>query len=111
MFESMADQLDLPVGVVIGLVVLVVIQLILQIAALIDLARRERVAFDRKWIWVLIIIFVSSGIGAILYFAVGRQSPPATEPAPVTTDEPETHDRARRAVDLLYGPDDGSQHR
>jgi hypothetical protein len=51
----------------------VIIQLGLMIAALIDLEKEERrVRGGRKVVWALIIIFVNI-IGPILYFTVGRE--------------------------------------
>lgn len=50
----------------------ILIQLGLMIAALIDLERDERrVRGGRKVVWALIIVFVNI-IGPILYFTVGR---------------------------------------
>jgi hypothetical protein len=53
------------------LIPLLVIQLILMAAALIDIARREKTR-GPKWVWVLVSIFVST-IGPILYFVLGRE--------------------------------------
>jgi len=47
-----------------------VIELILIIAGLIDLARRSRTR-GPKWIWALIILFIQI-IGPIIYFVLGR---------------------------------------
>jgi hypothetical protein len=47
------------------------IQLGLLVAALIDLARRERTR-GPKWMWAAIIVLVSF-IGPILYFMLGRE--------------------------------------
>lgn len=102
MVDDIASALNLSPTLVIALLVLAVVQIVLQGAALVDLARRPHVAFGRKWIWVLIILFVGNGIGAILYFAVGRQAPPADDSSVEAVDT-ETFDRARRAVELLYG--------
>lgn len=49
---------------------LIFLQLVLMIAALIDLARRPSTR-GPKWVWVLVIIFVNT-IGPIIYFLVGR---------------------------------------
>jgi Phospholipase_D-nuclease N-terminal len=49
---------------------LLIIQLALIIAALIDLWRREKTK-GPKWVWLLAILFINY-IGPILYFAVGR---------------------------------------
>jgi drug/metabolite transporter (DMT)-like permease len=53
------------------LIPVVIIQLALMIAALVDLIRRERTR-GPKWIWVLVIVLVNY-IGPIIYFVVGRQ--------------------------------------
>lgn len=50
---------------------LIVIQLGLLIAALIDLVKREQTR-GPKWMWVIIIVVVNM-IGPILYFIIGRQ--------------------------------------
>jgi len=50
---------------------LVLLQLILVVVALYDLARRPRTR-GPKWVWVLVILFVNT-IGPIVYFTVGRQ--------------------------------------
>ncbi|HET7520363.1 MAG TPA: PLD nuclease N-terminal domain-containing protein [Candidatus Limnocylindria bacterium] len=52
---------------------LIVLQIGLLIAALVDLTRPERrVRGDNKLIWALIIIFVSL-FGPLLYFLIGRE--------------------------------------
>ncbi len=48
-----------------------VLQLGLQIAALVDLARREATRWP-KWVWAVIII-AGEMLGPILYFLFGRQ--------------------------------------
>lgn len=53
------------------LIPILLLQLALVVAALIDLARRERTK-GPKWVWALIIIFVNI-IGPILYFVLGRE--------------------------------------
>jgi len=52
------------------LIPILVIELGLIIAALIDLFRRERTR-GPKWVWLLIILFISL-FGPILYFILGR---------------------------------------
>jgi hypothetical protein len=52
------------------LIPILLIQLALVIAALVDLIRREKTK-GPKWLWVLIILFFNM-IGPILYFVVGR---------------------------------------
>ena len=53
------------------LIPILLLQLVLIVVALIDLARRERTR-GPKWLWVLIILFVNL-IGPIIYFVVGRE--------------------------------------
>ena len=53
------------------LIPVILLELVLIAVALVDLARRERTR-GPKWLWALIILFVS-GIGPILYFVVGRE--------------------------------------
>jgi len=52
---------------------LVVIILVLEVFALVDLIRRDRryVRGENKWIWALVIVLVST-LGAILYLTLGR---------------------------------------
>ncbi|GIK55871.1 MAG: PLDc_N domain-containing protein [Chloroflexi bacterium] len=52
------------------LIPILLIQLALVIAALVDLLRREKTK-GPKWLWVLIILFFNM-IGPIVYFVVGR---------------------------------------
>jgi hypothetical protein len=52
------------------LIPIVILQLVLLVVALLDLARRERTR-GPKWVWVLVIVFVNI-IGPILYLVLGR---------------------------------------
>ena len=47
---------------------LLVLQFIMQVIALVNLYKREKVRFNNKWIWVAIIILFNI-LGPILYFA------------------------------------------
>jgi len=51
---------------------LVIINLIFVIFALVDLAKRPKVLWDNKIIWVLLIVFVQY-LGWISYFLLGRK--------------------------------------
>ena len=58
---------------IILLLPLIVLQVVLLVAALVDLTRAERrVRGDNKVVWALIIIFISL-IGPLLYFLIGRE--------------------------------------
>lgn len=64
MFEEIQPYIPL-------LIPLLILQLILLIAALVDLSRRERTR-GPKWVWILVILLVNI-IGPLLYFVAGRQ--------------------------------------
>lgn len=53
------------------LIPVVVIELALMIAALVDLSRREQTR-GPKWAWVLVIVLINF-IGPIVYFVLGRK--------------------------------------
>jgi len=92
---------DLPTNVLIAVGVLVVVQLTLQIIALVSLAKTpaERVTIGgKKWIWAVIIL-LGEIVGAIIWFVAGRTPAQAAEVVPGTA----TADRARNAADALYG--------
>ena len=52
------------------LIPLLVVQLTMQVLALISLKKRAKVRFDSKLVWVLIIVF-GTMLGSILYFILG----------------------------------------
>lgn len=93
---------ELPPVALVAIGLLTLVQIGLQVAALIDLVRRpeERVVSGKKWLWALLIVF-GQIIGSILYFAIGRVPAPAEQtPSRASTD---TRDAADRAADELYG--------
>jgi hypothetical protein len=98
------NELNPPAGVpVAGLVaigVMILVQLTLDVVAFVDLYRRpvEQVTTGKKWLWVVIILGVST-IGAILYLVAGRKPAPAADVPPTTP----AAARAADAADLLYG--------
>ena len=62
-----------PEQIIALLIPIIVIQLGLMIAALVDLERDERrVRGGSKLVWVLVIVFVNI-LGPILYFVAGRE--------------------------------------
>jgi hypothetical protein len=96
--ESLAE---LPRPALVALVALGVVQLTLQIVALVDLARRSAVNGGRKWVWVVAAVF-GGLIGAVVYLAIGRKVPEPLE----GSDAPSAGNEGarRRALDTLYGP-------
>jgi hypothetical protein len=96
------DLSTLPPALLIGLGVAVLVQVTLDVLALVDLYRRpvSGVALGNKWVWVAIIVLVNV-LGAILYFAVGRR------PAAQTDEAAPTSLRTKADVaDALYGKGD-----
>lgn len=53
------------------LVPIVLLELGLMVAALLDLVKRQHTR-GPKWLWVLIVVLVNM-VGPIIYFVVGRQ--------------------------------------
>jgi hypothetical protein len=105
MLDWLARRLDISptvAGIVLGLIV---VQLALQLYALADLARRDRVRGGRKWLWALVIAF-GNVVGAIVYLAVGRSPAKIDIPATASGASTAGGEAARRAVDALYGPKD-----
>lgn len=83
----------------IAVIAVLLIQIALGVAAFVDLYRRPTatVTTGNKWIWVAVIV-ISSFIGPILYFAVGRKPAQAV-------DQP-TAEHKRSSTDIasaLYG--------
>ncbi|MFC5502653.1 PLD nuclease N-terminal domain-containing protein [Lysinimonas soli] len=106
----MSSNLDLstiPLGVLIGLGVVLLLEITLDVIALVDLYRRPvaSVALGNKWIWVAVILLVNL-IGAILYFAIGRRPAPAVEQPSAGPSAPERTRSAAEIADALYGSDD-----
>ena len=54
------------------LIPLFLIELVLLVAALVDLIRRDRVNYVPKWGWALIILLINF-IGPIVYLIIGRE--------------------------------------
>jgi hypothetical protein len=107
MIETIANQLGgMPRAGVIALLVLLSLQAILQVVALVDLARRRTVRGGRKWLWAVVIIG-GTLVGALAYLVTGRQSEAsALEPDPGRRD---SRDGGEDALDRLYGPRSGGK--
>jgi hypothetical protein len=99
--QRIAEQLGVSEVVVVALAAFVVAQLALQVYCLVDLARRPAVTGGRKWLWALVIVFVSGVVGSILYLAVGRQVAPVDEHAALP--EADSTRTTQEVIDLLYG--------
>jgi hypothetical protein len=53
------------------LIPLLLLQLVLTVAALVDIIRNKRTR-GPEWVWMLVVIFVAT-IGPIIYFVAGRE--------------------------------------
>jgi Phospholipase_D-nuclease N-terminal len=104
----MLDKLARHIGVsplIVGILIAVaVVQIAMQVYALVDLARRDVVEGGNKWVW-LVAIALGNLLGTIAYLAVGRPAAKVDTPraAGANTSGDEA---ARRAVDVLYNPRD-----
>jgi len=90
----------------IAIVALGVVQLSLQIWAIIDLSKRP--ATTQRKVVAAAVIIVAGLVGALAYLAVGR-SMLDDEAVAAKTDRAGAkgnEDARRRALDQLYGPDD-----
>jgi hypothetical protein len=94
------DLSTLPGPVLVALGVLLLVQISLDVVALVDLYRRPaaRVAGGNKWLWVALVLLVNL-LGAILYLVVGRR------PAVTATEAPASRPVPTESIaDALYGP-------
>jgi hypothetical protein len=90
------------------LAVVAVVQLSLQVTALIDLYKRpaDQLTNPNKWIWAALILLLSTlGIGALVYLLAGRKPAAAVEVRPSAP----AASRASDAANLLYGEDDDAR--
>jgi len=92
---------SVPVWGLVALGVLAVAQITLDVIALVDLYRRpvERLVFGNKWIWVAIVLLVST-VGAIIYLVIARKPDVLSENAAASSSPVRTEDVAEN----LYGP-------
>ncbi|HPD06293.1 MAG TPA: hypothetical protein PLC08_00200 [Candidatus Bipolaricaulis sp.] len=101
---------DLPGWAIVVLGSLALIQLGLQVFALVTALRTpaDRLLTGQRWVWIVVIAL--GLVGAIVFLAVARR--PVPEPDSVNTTPDLDKDKARRAADLLYGtPPDSQQGR
>ncbi len=114
--DSFSELWELPTWLLGAIGVLIVVQLAVEVYALVRLLKTpdEELVFGKKWPWVLIIVFINF-VGAIVFLVAGRQPAPAVDPlaagasqtpagAAAVTDR---MGAAERAADVLYGGKDG----
>jgi hypothetical protein len=99
-----AHPLHLSGGLLIAIALLGLANLGLMVTALVSLFSRPEAAvrFHRRWLWAIPIVLVS-WVGPLAYLAVGRIDAPL--PDDTGAGEVPAAERARRAVELLYGPE------
>lgn len=105
MVDEIAEKLGVSNSVAVLVIGLVAIQILLQLGALIHLARRPAGAVSpNRWMWVVVIL-LGNALGAIIYLAVARSTPtPALDPLYAAPGEAgDARTRAQRAADTLYG--------
>jgi hypothetical protein len=90
----------LPLPGLLALIALGIVQLTLQVIAVMDLSRRTVVTGGRKWVWIVAVV-LGGIVGAAVYLAIGRKPSQVAE-----GNEPQAANDAarRRALDALYGP-------
>jgi hypothetical protein len=99
--EPAASLSAISTPVLILLAALALVEIGLDVVALVDLYRRptSQVAIGNKWIWVVIILLVNL-LGPILYLAIGRKPAPGT----ASFDSPgRSRKQVDSVVDSLYG--------
>jgi hypothetical protein len=105
MMNGLGSLLTLPTGLLAALGVLVVLQVTLDAIAIVDLYKRPaaQLVFANKWLWLAIILLVST-IGAIIYLVAGRRGDKSAEYKPRSLDSSRAVEtRGENAADLLYG--------
>jgi p-aminobenzoyl-glutamate transporter AbgT len=97
------DLSTLPLGVLVGIGVVAVLEIALDVIALIALFRRPAGGVvGNKWLWAAFIVLINP-IGAILFFAVGRKRAQVVEQGAA---QPKRS--AADIADALYGSGDES---
>ncbi len=93
---------ELPIWAIVAVVVIGIIQLALQIFAIVHVLRTpaERLRTGRTWVWIIVI--AAGIVGVAVYFATGRE--PIAVPDPVReTDPGASSSGGPSAADVLYG--------
>jgi ABC-2 type transport system ATP-binding protein len=91
----------LPPEAMYAAIILGIAEVALAVFCIVDVVRRPAVLGDRKWLWIVLIVFFTLP-GSIIYLAVGRVPPPAAEPG--DDRDAEARPRAEAAADALYTP-------
>ena len=103
MLDRFTKMLGISTGVAAILLGVIVLQVAMQVCALVDLVRRDAVRGDRKWVWALVVV-LGNLPGSIAYLAAGRMPPTVDVTKTGSGASTAGGDAAQRAVDTLYGP-------
>ena len=103
MLDRLAQLLNVSTTVAAIVLALAVVQVGMQVYALVDLARRDAVRGGRKWVWA-VVVALGNLPGALVYLAAGR--PEVNVPSASSAASAAGSEAARRAVDVLYNSDD-----
>ena len=93
--------MTLPSGALIPAIILGVAEVALAAFCIVDIVRRPAVLGDRKWLWILLVVFFTLP-GSIIYLAVGRVPAPIIESRDDA--DADARPRADAAADALYAP-------
>lgn len=95
---------DLPVWVWAAIGLLGLVQVAVEITALVVLVRTpvERLVLGKKWPWVLLILFVNL-VGAIVFLAAGRKPAPAVDSMAMQVPPAGAGQTGADLADTLYG--------
>jgi hypothetical protein len=99
--RTLAVGAVLPPGALAAVIVLGIVDVCLAVFCIVDIVRRPAVLGGHKWLWILLVLLFTLP-GSIIYLAIGREQPPAPEPA--RGGDLDARSRTERAADLLYGP-------
>lgn len=104
MLDWLAGRLEVSPAVAGFLLVLIVVQVLAQVYALVDLMRRAAVRGGKKWVWALVIVLLNLP-GAIAYLVAGR-TVSSMEGSDASGTKTVGEEGVRKAVDTIYGARD-----
>ena len=95
---------DSPVWVWVAIGLLGLVQVAVEITALVVLVRTpvDRLVLGKKWPWALLILFVNL-VGAIVFLAAGRKPTPAVDPLVMQMPPTGAGQTGLDLADALYG--------
>jgi hypothetical protein len=100
-----AQTLNVDPVILVLAVVYTLADLALKVVALVSLIPRpsEAIRWRNRWVWLAVIVLVNL-LGPLLYLAIGRTEAPIGDAEAAARPRRPAAERARAAVELLYGP-------